>query len=203
MIHYLKPTNQDTSTEHGNVSSIAQLKATEARGAGVPIWWQSSDQEVLAAASATTLSPEDSKTTSAQSSPTASIENPTSTLPTVSIANPTSTPTSGAPEQPNSATGLSTGAKAGVGVGALIGVAALALAVVWFFLGRKRRLLETEAEQVHEADPAHSEQSVGTNQRLVHEMLQPEVHQTSHELPGPTWEPPNRPVEIGDGNIKS
>ena len=133
----------------------------------MPIWWQSSDQEVLAAASTTTLSLKDSTTTSAQSSPTAS------------ITNPISTPTSGAPEQPNTSTSPSIGAKAGIGVGAFIGVAALVLAVVWFLLRRKRRVLKVDAEPVHEADPGHSKQ-------LTYEMLQPEVHQTVHELPGPT-----------------
>jgi hypothetical protein len=93
MIYYLKPTDQGANTERGNVSSNAQLKATEARGDGVPIWWQSSDQEVLAAASTTTLSPKDLKTTSAQSLPTASSAQ---SSPTASIADPTSTPTSGA-----------------------------------------------------------------------------------------------------------
>jgi hypothetical protein len=88
-------------------------------------------------------------------------------------------------------------------VGAFIGVAVLALAVVWFFLARKRRVLQVEAEPVHEADPGHSKQSGYTNQQLAYEMLQPEAHQTAHELPGPTWEHPNQLVELGNSTTKS
>jgi hypothetical protein len=190
MIYYLRPTDQGANTEIGDVLSNVQLKATEAKGDGVPIWWQSSDQEVLAAALTTTVTPEDLKTTSTQSLPTHS-------LPTAPITNPTSTPTSSVQKQPNTSTSLSTGAKAGIGVGAFIGVAILALAVVWIFLRRKRRALNVKAEPVHEAFPGH------LKQQQAYEMLNPEVHQTAHELPGPVQKHPNQLAELESSTIRS
>ncbi|KAF2645949.1 hypothetical protein P280DRAFT_465689 [Massarina eburnea CBS 473.64] len=172
LITYIVPTNNGVEILRP-VSSSTQPSDSSIRGDGVPIWWQSSDMEVLRAAATMVPSSTGSITSSAQTSPTAS------------IASSTSTPTPTEPSPTDSPSGISTGAKAGIGVGAAIAVAALAMGL-YFFLMRKRRAIAAGAP-VHEAD-AYSgyEADSGAPKEYahLHEMSQPELQHPRYELAG-------------------
>lgn len=110
----------------GPVSSSTFASASSVQGHGVVVLWQKSDEAVLAAASAasspTTMSIA-TGTTTPQAGPSSAIPQSTSAPPR---------------DSPGGASGLSTGAKAGIGVGVPLAVLAFLLAGLVFWRRRGR-----------------------------------------------------------------
>lgn len=134
----MSPTNTGVGWDRGIVSTSTVATESTVYGDAVQIWWQSSDEAVLAAAAAETSSA--SRTGQVQGSTTGQTSLPV-TWYTGSLT-------------PSNPGGISTGAKAGIGAG--IGAAfLLSIATgVFLFLRRKTRTIVYDVQMPPEAGEA-------------------------------------------------
>ncbi|KAF1948876.1 hypothetical protein CC80DRAFT_597912 [Byssothecium circinans] len=169
VVRYIVPTGNSPDPNGAPVWTLTQRQSSMVKGDAVPIWWQAKDMDMLAAALTTTSSP--LATSSAQTSHM------------TPISSPTGATISDSASQKNGSSGLSTGAKAGIGVGAFIVVAALALAL-FFAVRRKRSVVEPKS--AHEAD--QSVESFEKSGASIYEMDNSGMHSSRHEIPAPAPE---------------
>jgi hypothetical protein len=119
VLTYIAPKLDGTGFDRGDVRTTTVDQAATVQGDGIPIWWQSSDSAILAAAVTQTL---------------AGLSESSQTLST-----PTSSATQSpaAPAEQDESSGLSTGAKIGLGVGIPIAVL-LGLATAFILIRRRK-----------------------------------------------------------------
>lgn len=177
VISYVRPSNNGISLDHGAVQSTTVAKESIIKGDGVQIWWQSSDEALLASASGIllqTIAPETATTTTLAQ-----------TGATTSIAMSTSTGALGG----GGSGGLSMGAKAGIGAGIPIAVFA-GLAMGYFLFRRQWKnsaIKGGDVQEDHIGMDAYDPKLGGPllyGSQPAHEIhSQPEPYYSRHELP--------------------
>lgn len=160
-VTYIMPKPAGTGWDRGDVKTTTVDKEATIQGDGIPIWWQSTDSAVLAAAAVQT---------------SAGVSGSSQTLST-----PTSSPSqsTGAPPEQDTDSGLSNGAKIGLGVGIPI-VVLIGLAIA-FILFRRRRTKKT-------LGTSHTDNMYG-HHAPVAELMQPPIKyelrsEPIHEMEG-------------------
>ncbi|CAI6325709.1 unnamed protein product [Periconia digitata] len=132
-VAYFWPTDSTSYWDHGPVYTTTVTDPTSVLGHGIPIWWQKTDEAMLASAAqaSTTMIPP--STSFSTTSPPKSRSTKTGPAATGGAD------AAGAGEEKD---GLSVGAKIGVGLGAGVGVIA-ALCFILFLLHRKKQRNKT------------------------------------------------------------
>jgi hypothetical protein len=131
-ISYIYPTQAGLSQDRGTVTTSSVRDTTTISCDGIPIWWQATDAVVLSAASAiTSIVSISIGSTYTQSSATSTAYN-------------TSTGT------PSPSSGLSTGAKAVIGVCIPVVSLAILVSVFWFFRTRRERAIDAHQGVAYE-----------------------------------------------------
>ena len=131
-ISYIYPTQAGLSQDRGTVTTSSVRSTTTIGCDGIPIWWQATDAVVLSAASTITSTASTSSTaTNTQSSVTSTTYN-------------TSTGT------PSLSSGLSTGAKAAIGVCIPVVSLAILVGVFWFFRTHRKRAIDAHQGVAYE-----------------------------------------------------
>lgn len=188
-IGYVYPQNQGANGyQRGEVTSSTFASDSSVRGDGIPIMYASSDSALLSSASTimpTSVASTNAATTGAQTGQTSSLPSPTNSN----------------DSDPGESGGLSTGAKAGIGVAIpLIVIAGLALGF-FLFRRRKRHTGDQTAELGMDTAPygggysgAYAPYGKPEGQALyaqngsqpVHEMYSDQEQRPPQELPGAT-----------------
>jgi hypothetical protein len=182
-VTYFVPYSSGDNWYPGSVTVGKFPKGKLIVGDGVPVWYQSTDSKVLAAATHTAVSQMSSQT----SSPGAA-QTPSSTPP------PTMSPGSSTPET-NSDSGLSTGAKIGLGVGIPLAII-LGLVLGWLIFRRRQAKMSLHPSQdMAEQQPYHD--------AYARELAAPKTYYAqTHELENPTYEMAghsSKPYEMPEG----
>jgi hypothetical protein len=153
-VTFLSPTLYGLSWDTGTPTTNKATVATRVRGDGIPIWWQSSDAQVLARASAlkpTAILTSVETLTSAMALPSSTLESPG--------VSQTSRPSSG---------GLSTAVGFGLGMGIPVAVMG-GLVIVWL-LWRRRRSFRADGRSIGKAMPAPSHEIDGYSRHEMPDM---------------------------------
>ncbi|KAF2805438.1 uncharacterized protein BDZ99DRAFT_539765 [Mytilinidion resinicola] len=191
VIQYIFPTNNGANIVRGNVSTSTFPADATAWGDGVPVWWQSSDDALLAEAS--TMTPSGASPTAITTGVTGS--GGTAAQPSATTSIPSSTATTSASSTPKPS-GLSTGAKVGLGVGIPLAIiAGLALGYLLFRRRRGRGTTDGDAADVplgkyeHDAPPEPYYDTQQPPKQPAHELSsQREPYHGMHELPSTRYQ---------------
>ncbi|KAH3906903.1 hypothetical protein HBI56_064530 [Parastagonospora nodorum] len=142
---------------------------TSVHGDGIPIYWQSSDAEVLSRAAAMTPTSDPGSVASPSNASAYSSSAPTSS----GIAQTGSSPSAG----------LSTGAKAGIGAGVPIAVIALLMMGFFFWKRRRDRRGDSEGMKVQTGEMGTEKQVHMAPNHGQHQRYEMQGEAITHELP--------------------
>ncbi|KAF2489093.1 hypothetical protein BU16DRAFT_531503 [Lophium mytilinum] len=182
--------NGASGYDRGTVSTSTFASDATAWGDGVPIWWQNSDDALLAAASTMLPSASSSTVPTTGLASTGGTARPSATTSIPSSTAATSASSTAVP----GVGGLSTGAKVGLGVG--IPVAIIAGLALGYLLFRRRQGRGTPyggatdvqlGKYRHNAPPGPYYDGQQPPNQPTHEIYsQPEPYHSMHELPSTT-----------------
>ncbi|KAH5435988.1 hypothetical protein HBI16_117230 [Parastagonospora nodorum] len=187
-LSYIVPSSVNGKWEAGDVSVGSFPKGYPVQGDGVPVWYQSSDSQVLAAAATRTAGESSSLASRMSSASTA--QTPTSTPP------PTGSPAV-QPESTSSSGGLSTGAKIGLGVGIPVAII-FGLVLGWLiFRRRKAKAVPAGTHEMSESEqyPYHGAYSPEDARSKTYYAHTSELDGQLHEMPDHHDRPQELPAE--------
>jgi hypothetical protein len=163
-ITYIAPKLAGTGWDRGDIRTTTVDKESTIQGDGIPIWWQSSDSSVLAAAVA--------QTSAGFSGSSQTLSTPT----------PSPNQSPGATVEQDTDSGLSNGAKIGLGVGiptvVLIG---LTIAFIFFRRRRAKRTLTTSLTDNRNGHPAPVAELM--QPPIKYELRSEPIHEMEGEIP--------------------